>query len=128
MNRRYAKDLAARAAAHVTNAGVACIGMTNALEVQNTLAAGLMAAVVNPPTVTYETWTEAVAEWQLWLIAAHTQATDLDTAWDNLDSARDALAEPLGLDTATPDAFVDAQGTTWPALICTFTTDHLKEN
>lgn len=80
---------------------------------------GDLVVVANPPARTFDTWNDETWEWSVWLIAG--PANDLERAWARLDAAVDALAVPLEVTRAAPDAFTDQQRATYPAYVLTIT-------
>lgn len=119
---RLAAEVAEILTASMPHPAPEILATTNPRDIAGALLSGALVAVLNPPTLTYPTWTQVDAAWTLWLITG--PSDDADTAWDTLDLARERLVTPLGLDTATPDAFTDGTGTTWAALVCEFRSEH----
>lgn len=72
------------------------------LDVPAALANGPV-ILINPPTLTHETFTYTVAEWDVLIIAGPPH--DAVTAWETIDAIMEALAGPLAVDTARPAAF-----------------------
>lgn len=87
-----------------------------------TVAGGDLAVVVNPPTRTFTTWHEQEWEWEVWVVAG--PANDLPTAWGRLDAAVDALAGPLEVATARPDAFSAPDRAQYPAYVLTIPSNY----
>lgn len=117
-----ARALADHAREAFTAAGLDVTVTTDPAKVAPVVAANGVALVVNPPELTFTTWTDTDVEWSLWLVAG--PRNDPDTAWAQLDAALDAIREPLELDRARPDAFRDNHGATYPAFVLTTTTTY----
>lgn len=90
--------------------------------IPNLLAGGDLCVVVNPPTREFTTWHEQEWTWDVWIVAG--PANDLEAAWARLDAAVDALATPLEVATARPDAFADQQRAQYPAFVLTITSNY----
>lgn len=79
--------------------------------------AGGSVLVLGPPSLTYTTQRVVQATWTLWLVAG----PDLEQGWPRLDAMLAALAQPLDIDTAEPDALTGSTGSTYPAYRATTT-------
>ena len=82
--------------------------------------AGAPALLILPPSIDYTTFHSRTATWALWAIAPSTDPTE---ALGLFEPILDALAVPLGLDSAAPETY-DIADRTFPGYTLTFTTEH----
>ena len=82
--------------------------------------AGAPALLIMPPAIEYTTYTHRTATWTLWAIAPSSDPTE---ATGMFEPILDALAGPLGLDSARPETY-DIADRTFPGYTLTFTTEH----
>ena len=82
--------------------------------------AGAPALLLLPPSIEYVTFTHRTATWTLYAIAPVGDPTE---ATGMFEPILDALAVPLGLDSARPETY-DIADRTFPGYTLTFTTEH----
>lgn len=119
----WAQELLNYAVTALNDAGVPeVVGTLDLAEAASALVAGQLVVCPRPPTLEIPTWHEVAATWELVLIAGpHHHPM---TAWERLDEALMPLLEPLAVEGARPDAFLDNQSQSWPALVLTTTSTH----
>ena len=76
-----------------------------------------LVVLVNPPTITFETYSHATYAHKVWVVCG--PSSDMTAAWARLSPAVDAIALAAGADEAEPSSFQDPRGTTYPAYIIT---------
>lgn len=82
--------------------------------------AGAPALLILPPEIEYTTFHARTATWTLWAIVPSTDPTEALALFEPI---LDALAGPLGTDTATPETY-DIADRTFPGYTLTLTTEH----
>lgn len=118
MNRAETTALAATAQAAMDAAGITDALVTlDATDAPSAAQAGGSVAVIGPPSLTYTTQRIVQSTWTVWLVAG----PRLEQGWPRLDAMLAALAEPLDLDTAEPDALTGSTGSSYPAYRATTT-------
>lgn len=99
-------------------------GTLDLAEAASALSAGHLVVCPRPPELEIPTWSELTATWEIILAAGPSDQTV--AAWSRLDTALLALIEPLAIETTRPDALLDNQSTSWPALVLTTTSHHTR--
>lgn len=119
----WARELLATALAALGNTEDVT-GTLDLAEAASALSAGQLVVCPRPPALEVPTWHELTATWEIILAAGPSDQTV--AAWDRLDAALFALLEPLAVEETRPDAFLDNQSTTWPAMVLTTTSQHTR--
>lgn len=82
--------------------------------------AGVPALLILPPSIEWLTLTHRTATWTVYALAPTTDPTEAAGIFEPI---LDALAEPLGLDSAEPETYTIADRT-FPGYTLTLTTEH----
>lgn len=107
----------------IAGEGITGVHVTvDAADAPNQLAAGLVVVVIEPPAVTWQTYTVREYAWTLSVIAG--PFTDPLAAWEAIEPVINALAVPLSIDAATPARYTAAGGVQYPAYQLTFNETH----
>lgn len=100
--------------------GIAAVHVTmDAAEAPNQLAAGQVVVVIEPPRISWQTYTLREYEWTVSVIAG--PYTDPLGAWRAMEPVIDALAVPLSIDAAVPSRYAPPNAPQYPAYQLTFT-------
>lgn len=92
----------------------------NPTTARNDLDAGRAVVIVKPPRLEYPTFGTTNAEWSV--IVAAGPADDYVAAWDRLDEVLDAIAQPLGAESAEPSTYKVSDTKGYPAYVLKITT------
>lgn len=84
------------------------------------VVAGAPAVLVLPPSIEYLTAVHRTATWTLYVIVPSSDPTEASGLFEPI---LEALATPLGLDSARPETY-DIGDRTFPGFTLTFTTEH----
>lgn len=106
-----ARTLRDRAALIAADAGLDLHATIDPAEALAETLNGRHVLLVNPPAVTYETYTVRVYGFEVILVSPTADPLD---AWPALDEITEVLAEPLAIDTARLTMWQPQEGQPWP--------------
>ena len=112
-----------RRLASVIRTALADEGIANAettldvLALPGLLEADALAVLVNPPTITFETYTHATYAHKVWVVCG--PPSDTEAAWERMSEAVEVIALNTSASQAEPSSFNDPHGSTYPAYIIT---------
>lgn len=92
------------------------------LKIPASLAAGIPVVSVEPPELTFPTWTATEAAWELYVIAG--PFADTRKAWETISGLIEPLLEPLAIESAKPASFAAPSMPEYPAYVLTFSETH----